>query len=475
MPALRTRLGLAAALTSAIAVIAVSILGVLLTSRRLRSEVDRSLRNEAQRLARRIETPPAGLGSTATTPPTTTTGTNTNTPPRASSSAADGDARLPLRFNRGRGGGNTLFQVISANGRVVQASANAPAFGVDSLDRAVAGGGHALLVRDRHIDGDHFRIATAPATGGLAVQVARPLDDVDRTRRALIVEFGAIGILAFLAAGALGTLLARIALRPVGSLAKAAHAVADRRDPGMSVPVVGGEELATLGQAVNTMLGSLDAARRQQRQLIDDAAHELRTPLTSMRTNIEVLTGGHTLEAADHHALLADIQAQLEEFATLVADLGELSREQATAVPHDELMLDGVVRSAVARAQRRSDIAINVRIASPAVVRGSAPMLERAVLNVIDNAVKWSPPNSVVDVGLESAVITVTDHGPGIAQEDLPFVFDRFWRSASARGMSGSGLGLAIVRDVVELHGGDVGIERLSHNGTRVRISLPVA
>ncbi|MCU1400661.1 MAG: ATP-binding region, ATPase domain protein, partial [Acidimicrobiales bacterium] len=178
----------------------------------------------------------------------------------------------------------------------------------------------------------------------------------------------------------------------------------------------------------------------------------------------------------DHAALLTDLREQMEEFSELVGDLDALARRPGTENPgdHEPVRLTTVVANAVRRADRRAgSVSIVVREHQPGVVLGDAAMLERAVMNVLDNAVKWSPPSATVEVDVVGTALTVADNGPGIDAADVSHVFDRFWRAPSSRAMPGSGLGLSIVRRVVDEHHGDVTIDANPSGGTRVRISLP--
>jgi two-component system, OmpR family, sensor histidine kinase MprB len=225
----------------------------------------------------------------------------------------------------------------------------------------------------------------------------------------------------------------------------------------------------------------LDESRRQQAQLVADAGHELRTPLTSLRTNIEVLLRVHDVPESDRVALFGDITGQLEELTVLVGDLVELARDDEQRPEPTDVRLDLVVEEAVDRARRRAPtVGFELELAE-AIVRSQPNLLERAVLNVLDNAVKWSPPGSSIDVSITrvstardeaSWRLDVRDNGPGITDEDLPHVFDRFYRSAGARSLPGSGLGLAIVRQVVESSGGSVVAITAPEGGTVVRIEL---
>jgi two-component system sensor histidine kinase MprB len=275
-------------------------------------------------------------------------------------------------------------------------------------------------------------------------------------------------------AAALGLLVARAAPAPVRRLTSTVERVTETQDLSERIEVAGDDELNRLAASFNTMLAALEESTRAQRQLVADASHELRTPLTSVRTNIEVLAGDRALPPDDRRRLLSDVVEQLGEMTMLISELIELARaEQQVAEPED-VRLDLLVADAVERARRnRPDVAYSVDL-EPVTVQGVPPTLERAVGNLLDNAAKWSPPGAEVEVAVRDGRLVVRDHGPGIADEDLPFVFDRFYRARAARGMPGSGLGLAIVRQVAEAHGGGVVAERADGGGTRMVLTLGV-
>ncbi len=275
-------------------------------------------------------------------------------------------------------------------------------------------------------------------------------------------------------AAGLGLVVARAALAPVTRLTETAEHVTETRDLSQRIEVSGRDELSRLAVSFNTMLAALEESTRAQRQLVADASHELRTPLTSVRTNIEVLAGDRALPSGERGRLLSDVVEQLGEMTTLIAELIELARaEQQIAEPED-VRLDLLVTDAVERARRnRPGVAFATEL-DESVVHGVPTTIERAVTNLLDNAAKWSPPGATVDVTVRNGRLAVRDHGPGIADEDLPYVFDRFYRARSARGMPGSGLGLAIVRQVAEAHGGEVVAERAEGGGTRMVLDLGV-
>lgn len=280
----------------------------------------------------------------------------------------------------------------------------------------------------------------------------------------VLLAVGGIGVVI---AAIAGGMVARTGLRPVGRLTEAAERVA-RTDDLRPIPVFGSDELARLTETFNSMLRALAESRERQARLVADAGHELRTPLTSLRTNVELLMasmqpGAPRLPEGEMAELRVDVIAQIEELSTLVGDLVDLTREDAGGVVHEAIDLSEVVDRSLERARRRrSDVQFDVEVIGWEVF-GDAAGLSRAVLNLLDNAAKWSPSGAHVGVRLRQldatrAELVVSDHGPGIPARERGLVFERFYRSASARAMPGSGLGLAIVKQVVVKHGGMIRI-----------------
>jgi two-component system sensor histidine kinase MprB len=295
----------------------------------------------------------------------------------------------------------------------------------------------------------------------------------------VLLVVGSVGVVGSALAG---RIVARAALKPVDAAAAAAEEVARTQDLSALIPVTGSDEITRLAESLNSMLRALEASRARQRQLVDDASHELRTPLTSLRTNVELLLRAEAnphrpLPAADRQALLRDVDAQMRELSGLVSELVELARDEVPTEEVDRLDLAEIVLAAAERARRRANgkgIRIEVDAAHCAV-DGRASMLERAITNLLDNAVKFSPPTSVVRVRCADGEVIVADDGPGIAVEDRAQIFDRFYRATSARGLPGSGLGLAIVADAVQTHGGSVTVEASPSGGALLRMRLPTA
>jgi two-component system, OmpR family, sensor histidine kinase MprB len=232
------------------------------------------------------------------------------------------------------------------------------------------------------------------------------------------------------------------------------------------------DEIGRLAERFNAMMGALETSVTAQRQLVADASHELRTPLTSVRANIDLLASGRLTDPAERERLIADVRVQLEELTAIVNDVVDLTRgaEQPTTV--EDVRLDDVVRADVERFERRASHPPVEVDAEPSIVTGDAARISRAVRNLLENAATWGPPDGAIEVTVRDATVSVRDHGPGFAEEDLPHVFDRFYRSTSARGMPGSGLGLAIVRQVAEAHGGRAVAENAPGGGALVRLEV---
>ncbi len=374
-------------------------------------------------------------------------------------------------------GGNPLQNAVS--------SWNSVRIPVDAADAEVARRERTQNLRTITVDGQSYRLVTVPlqrpASGG-ALQLARPTTDVDRTLRDLGLVLLVVGVVGVVGSALAGRIVARAALKPVDAAAAAAEEVARTQDLSALIPVTGADEITRLAESLNSMLRALEASRARQRQLVDDASHELRTPLTSLRTNIELLLRAEAnphraLPAADRAALLRDVDAQMRELSGLVSELVELARDEVPTEDVERLDLAEIVAAAAERVRRRATgkgIRIEVDAAS-SPVDGRANMLERAVTNLLDNAVKFSPPASVVRVRTRDGEVTVADDGPGIAPQERAQVFDRFYRATSARGLPGSGLGLAIVADAVQTHGGTVVAEGSPSGGALLRMRLPPA
>jgi len=378
----------------------------------------------------------------------------------------------------------TPWQLLDRGGTVVTASSTA--LPVTEEARAVAGGQQRMAQEEVTLDGESYLMLTLPTRSGGAVQVAVNQEPANRT----LTIFGLLLAIACVAgiggAALLGRAVARAGLRPVERLTGAVEDVAVTMDLGRPIPVHGDDEIARLGRSVNTMLAAIDTARRAQRALVEDAGHELRTPLTSIRTNIELLLAverqpelAHRLPPEDRAKLLRDLEAQVAELATLTTELVELAREETTREEVEPVDLGDVVRAAIERVRIRAPGLTFAADLPPVTVVGRPGELERMVVNVLDNAAKWSPPGGTVGARLQNgepgwSELTVSDVGPGIDEADRPHVFNRFYRSAAARAQPGSGLGLAIVAQTAAQHGGSVTAGPNDPQGTVITIRLPM-
>jgi len=322
--------------------------------------------------------------------------------------------------------------------------------------------------------GTRWRMVAVPAGEGQALVLAQSMESTDRMLDRLGLVMLLFGIAGMITAGLAGWAVARNGLRPVRRLTTAVEDIArtQRLDP---IPIEGSDEVARLAQSFNDMLRALSASQHRQRQLVADAGHELRTPLTSLRTNLDLLVQAEAttgLSAENRAELLNDVRAQINEMTTLIGDLVELARDEPVQPTVEPVELTAILGQAIARVRRRADVEFDVRT-SPWWVTGDADALERAITNLLDNAAKWSPAGETVTVTLTDGTLMVADRGPGISPQDLPHVFDRFYRSAESRGMTGSGLGLSIVRSVAERHGGIVRAGTGPGGGAGFWLSLP--
>jgi two-component system sensor histidine kinase MprB len=438
---LRRRLTVAAALAVGVAVALACVVAYLAVRGELMSQVDQAL--EQQQLAMQ-ERPPPFRGNRF--------------------------GALPAR----RGGPTPYIQLLDPAGEMGGVLGTEEAtLPVDSRARSVAEGGAPSFLSTVKVDGVHVRMLTAPYAYGGAVQVGRSIDSIDSvlSRMRLILLLVCLGGVAF--AIVLGRLVSRNVVAPIVSVTEAARHIAATEDLGRRIEVTSQDEVGELAQHFNAMLATLEGSIAAQRQLVADASHELRTPITSLRTNIEVLAESDGLARDERARLLADVEEQVAELGALVADLIELARGDEPRRETEDVRLDELVDEAVARARRHAPgVRFEARL-EPAVVEGTRERLARAVNNLLDNAAKHSEPGALVEVHAGPDGLRVRDHGGGIADEDLPHLFDRFYRGASSRGRTGSGLGLAIVRQVAEQHGGSVRAANAAGGGAEFVLELP--
>ena len=450
MMALRHRLTILAAGTVGITVVLISIVAFLVLRSELRGQVDEALSAQLQQVRETGKLQIYRPGQFF--PPA---------PARA-------------------GGPSGPVQVIDFTGEILIPAQGDLRVPVDAADRAVAAGRRGALRRDSRAGGVHLRVLTVPAGDGRAVQFARSFSNVDATLRRLKLLLALLCAAGTLLAALFGRLFGNRVIQPVTELTAAAEHITETEDLARRIDVPGDDEVGRMAARFNTMLDTLEGSRRAlddsvhaQRQLVADASHELRTPVTSLRTNIEVLLAGGELPDDDRRRLLEDVRAETEELSALITDLIELARGDEPLSGVEEVQLDAIVAEALTRAKRRRpNVPFTVAL-EPTVVAGLPERLGRAVDNLLDNAAKYSVQGTPVEVGLRGGELSVRDHGPGIPEADRPYVFDRFYRGATARGRPGSGLGLAIVRQVAETHGGSIAVHEGAGGGSRFVLHLP--
>ena len=502
----RRRIALASTAAVTIAVVLASLLTYILTSNQLHSQVDEQLANRA-RTAGRLErylkpgdvsTPAAkreserlgldlnglsgsekdsGEGGKGAVEATSGTGSESEgaSLPRYGPAARNLFGKLPPGPDQVRG----YQQVINSAGTIVVRSARNVSLPIDAATLALAKHGGKPFYRDAHVNGLHLRVLTEPFGSGRAIELAQPLTEVDSLLSRLRLILALLDLAGIAIAAVLGRLVAGAAVLPLKRLTQATEHVTLTRDLSGRIKSTGQDEIGRLARSFNAMLDALegsidalDASVHAQRQLVADASHELRTPITSLRTNIEILQQAEQMELADRRRLLSDVVEQIEELTLLMNDLIELARGEEPHAAAEEIRLDQLVREVVERTRRHAAETRFELALAPTIVPGVPARLQRAITNLIDNAVKYSPPGEPVEIALRGEELTVRDHGPGIAEADLPHVFDRFYRGAEARGRPGSGLGLAIVRQVADQQGGRVSAERAPGGGTLMRLSF---
>jgi two-component system sensor histidine kinase MprB len=466
---LRSRIVAVASVSVALAVLAAAIGLYVAVGSDLRGEIDKALRVRAQAFRGR----PGGFAGLASGGPNSATG-----PPAARAGAQPPTGARPDGFPGAVepapfGAASGYVEFISRKGALYvpggQGASRTP-IAVTPADRRIAARGAGSSLTDRTVKGTRLRVLTRGSPAG-AVLIARPLTEVEHELSRLLLILALIGAGGIVLAALLGTFVARTALAPIARFTRSTETLTGSLDLSRRLEVEGRDELARLAESFNATLDALERSVQAQRHLIADASHELRTPISSLRANIQILGEAARLPAHEQEALHRDIVDELDELTALVGDVLELARGATAQGPPDDVRLDEIVASAVQRARRRGELRYELS-AEPTLVTGHADRIARAVSNLVDNARKWSPPGGLVEVTLRDAVLEVRDHGPGFEQEDLPFVFDRFYRAPNARKLSGSGLGLAIVRQAAESAGGFVEARNADGGGALLRVSF---
>jgi two-component system sensor histidine kinase MprB len=396
---------------------------------------------------------------------------------KATGTQLSGLAKLVLPPQK-LGGATGYVQLIQSNGHIIRSEDIGTRLPVTAAARAVADGKRPAFFSDATVGGTHVRVLTARAPERGVWQVALPLSDVDSTLTHLQLVLALVSVGGIALAAALGLLVSRAALIPVRRLTAAAERVTRTQDLGHRIDTSEQDELGRLAASFNTMLAALERSRLAQRQLVSDASHELRTPLTSVQANLDALALGEQLSARERSRIVAAAQEQLRELTVLVGDLVDLSKTDVEEIEVEDVRLDLAAIAALERARLHAQRCSFTLDTAPCLVRCAPGRLDRAIANLLDNACQWggdgvSSQAGPVELRVRAGTIEVRDHGPGIPEEDLPRVFDRFYRSPDARSRPGSGLGLAIVRHFAESHGGAVHADNAPSGGALLTLELP--
>ena len=466
---LRTRIAGVAGLAVAVAVLLGAVLAYVAIRSQLRGEVDNALRDRVAPLTARFGGevgPPDSAGVLGA--------------PQPPGGGYYPGGRPPLIYKifdshaPAYGGAAGYFQLVTPAGDVLRPATERAGLPASKDAQAIAASGSGQRFDDVHVGGQHLRVLTLGLGGLGAVQVARPLDEVDSVLHRVLLILLLMGAGGIAVGAAMGGGVARAALAPVRRFTSGTERIAGSGDMSRRMEVEGDDELSRLARSFNATLDELEQSADAQRQLVADAGHELRTPISSLRANIQLLEEAHRLPPEELPALRRDIVTELDELTALVADIVELARGTKPAEGEvDDVRLDLVTAQLVERARRRARPGVSFDVdLEPTLVRGRQERIARAVSNLLDNARKWSPPGGLVEVRLRDAELSVRDHGPGFEEKDLPHVFDRFFRSDHARAMPGSGLGLAIVRQAADAGGGWAKAENAAGGGAIVRVSF---
>ena len=370
---------------------------------------------------------------------------------------------------------DVVTQTLAADGAVDQPIEGQPDLPVSTADRALAAGPGEPRLRDIVVDGVRYRLLTGSMPAGGAVQIARPLTETQDVLSVLRNRLVVVALAGTMLAGLVAWAVVRRATRPIVRLTGAAEHVAATQDLTVPLPVhgTGRDEVGRLAASFDTMLNALAASKEQQKRLVLDASHELRTPLTAVRANIDFLERADRLDAAQRRHVLSETKLELAELTDLVGELVEMATEVRTDEPVVDIELGDLVTSVADRYRRRSGRVISSTVKHPGFVAARRSMLERAVSNLVDNALKFSPPDTAVELVVNGTRIAVLDRGVGLASADRDRIFDRFYRADATRTMPGSGLGLSIVKQIVDIHGGTVQVDERDDGGAVATIVLP--
>lgn len=378
---------------------------------------------------------------------------------------------------------DAVIQILDGSGEISFQFEGDPELPVSEDERDLALQEGTPILRDVWIEGVHYRMITAHIARSArigarqpfaAFQIAIDISDIDQAVTSLVGRLSLIGLLAVVGAGALGYLLARSSVSPIEDLTRTAEQISVTEDLQTSLNTAAPGEVGRLATAFSRMLTSLRESREQQRRLVADASHEFRTPLTALRTTLETLERRwDDITEDQRNELLSAALDEVGDLSVIATELVDLATDAArTAEPPATVNLADLALRVAERYRTRTGRQIAVDHRNPVPVNVRVSQIERAIGNLVDNADKWSSPGEPIFITVDGARLTVGDRGPGVPTQDLPHIFERFYRSAEARGMPGSGLGLAIVEHVVTSHGGSVTARNHPDGGAEVGFTL---
>lgn len=366
---------------------------------------------------------------------------------------------------------DSITQLVSGDGTIIK-RADYPTLPVTPEDLAMSDGTQRTYYSTISVEGREFRMLTVAAPGGGLIQVAKGTQILVDAQQGMRIWFPLFATLAVLIAAGAGWLFARRISKPIETLAATAESIAVTKNLDSNIDVVGTDEVAQLGRSFNTMLTALRESTERQRRLVQDASHELRTPLTSLRANAELLERA-VLSDEDRVAILKDMKAEVDELTELSQELSALATDQRSSEATQEIDLLDVVTEVAERAMRRTHVPITLHTTADTHVFARPSQLDRAISNLVDNAVKFNNSETPIEVHVGTRRVEVRDHGPGITDADKPHIFERFYRATSTRSMPGSGLGLAIVAQFAEDHGATAYVLDNAGGGAIVGIQFP--
>ena len=362
-------------------------------------------------------------------------------------------------------------QIVAPDGTVLKCITGGTTLQVTKADTALSGA--EVQLRTVTGDGVSYRLLSTPWREGGTLQVARSLREsnhvLDGLRLELVALVGAITLLT----AALGWAIATRVARPIMRLRDATQSIATTLDFSVPITVRGTGEVRSLADSFRAMIAAVMKSQDQQRRLVSDASHEMRTPLTSLRSNVELLGKIERLPQAERAEVVKDVLEDIDELSSLMGELVDLASDLNETEQAEPIALADVAHTVAARTERRLGRKVSVQERAAASVMARPRQLERALSNLVDNAIKYSDAPSPVEIVVDGGKVTVMDHGRGIAPEDLDRIFDRFYRAVDVRSDPGSGLGLSIVEEIVHTHGGEVFAINREGGGAAIGFTIP--